>query len=62
MFRFETDGEVRWTSPETTGASATVPGAGDATGARYVRPKAIDTDGSKSVDHADWPASRFRCG
>jgi hypothetical protein len=61
-FSVEADGKVLWTSPEVTGASATVPAEVDVTGARHVRLKVTDTDGSKSGDHGDWAAARFRCG
>ncbi|WP_432073605.1 NPCBM/NEW2 domain-containing protein [Streptomyces wuyuanensis] len=61
-FSVEADGRVLWTSPEVTGRSATVPAEVDVTGARYVRLKVTDTDGSKSGDHGDWAAARFRCG
>ncbi|MEU4131556.1 NPCBM/NEW2 domain-containing protein [Streptomyces wuyuanensis] len=61
-FSVEADGTVLWTSPEVTGASATVPAEVDVTGARHVRLKVTDTDGSKSGDHGDWAAARFRCG
>ncbi|MFJ2474052.1 NPCBM/NEW2 domain-containing protein [Streptomyces sp. NPDC087659] len=61
-FSVEADGKVLWTSPEVTGASATVPAEVDVTGARHVRLKVTDTDGSKSGDHGDWAAARFHCG
>ncbi|MEU3298504.1 NPCBM/NEW2 domain-containing protein [Streptomyces sp. NPDC006678] len=61
-FSVEADGKVLWTSPKVTGASATVPAEVDVTGARHVRLKVTDTNGSKSGDHADWAGARFRCG
>ncbi len=60
-FSVEADGRVLWTSPRLTGASATVPVDVDVTGARHVRLRITDTNGSKSGDHGDWAAARFRC-
>lgn len=60
-FSVEADGKVLWTSPKLTGASATVPVDVDVTGARHVRLRVTDTNGSKSGDHADWAAARFAC-
>ncbi|MFE0704653.1 NPCBM/NEW2 domain-containing protein [Streptomyces sp. NPDC058872] len=60
-FSVEADGRVLWTSPRLTGASATLPVDVDVTGARHVRLRITDTDGSKSGDHGDWAAARFRC-
>ncbi|MER5884313.1 NPCBM/NEW2 domain-containing protein [Streptomyces sp. NPDC001941] len=60
-FSVEADGKTLWTSPKVTGASATAPVAVDVTGARHVRLKVTDTNGSKSGDHADWAAARFSC-
>ncbi|MFJ9812272.1 NPCBM/NEW2 domain-containing protein [Streptomyces sp. NPDC101158] len=60
-FSVEADGKVLWTSPRVTGASATVPVSVDVTGARHVRLKVTDTNGSKSGDHGDWAAARFAC-
>ncbi|MFF8609344.1 NPCBM/NEW2 domain-containing protein [Streptomyces sp. NPDC015346] len=60
-FSVEADGEVLWTSPKLTGASATVPVDVDVTGARHVRLRITDTNGSKSGDHGDWAAARFAC-
>ncbi|MCP3817226.1 NPCBM/NEW2 domain-containing protein [Streptomyces sp. A3M-1-3] len=60
-FSVEADGKVLWTSPKLTGASATVPVSVGLTGARHVRLKVTDTNGSKSGDHADWAAARFSC-
>ncbi|MEU7113948.1 NPCBM/NEW2 domain-containing protein [Streptomyces sp. NPDC046182] len=60
-FSVEADGRVLWTSPEVTGASATVPVDVDVTGARHVHLRITDTNGSKSGDHGDWAAARFDC-
>ncbi|MBT2444711.1 NPCBM/NEW2 domain-containing protein [Streptomyces sp. ISL-36] len=60
-FSVEADGRVLWTSPKLTGASATVPVDVDVTGARHVRLRITDTNGSKSGDHGDWAAARFAC-
>ncbi|MFE5661519.1 NPCBM/NEW2 domain-containing protein [Streptomyces sp. NPDC056517] len=60
-FSVEADGKVLWTSPRLTGASATLPVNVDVTGARHVRLRITDTNGSKSGDHADWAAARFGC-
>lgn len=60
-FSVEADGRVLWTSPRLTGASAPVPAHVDVTGARHVRLKVTDTNGSTSGDHADWAAARFTC-
>ncbi|MEU1158052.1 NPCBM/NEW2 domain-containing protein, partial [Streptomyces sp. NPDC005918] len=60
-FSVEADGKVLWTSPKVTGASATVPVDVDVRGARHVRLKVSDTNGSKSGDHADWAGARFTC-
>ncbi|MFI0981632.1 NPCBM/NEW2 domain-containing protein [Streptomyces sp. NPDC021093] len=60
-FSVEADGTVLWTSPKVTGASATVPVDVRLDGARHVRLKVTDTNGSKSGDHADWAAARFSC-
>ncbi|MEU3923153.1 NPCBM/NEW2 domain-containing protein [Streptomyces sp. NPDC029004] len=60
-FSVEADGEVLWTSPKVTGASATVPVDVPLVGARHVRLKVTDTNGSKSGDHGDWAAARFSC-
>ncbi|WP_406859896.1 NPCBM/NEW2 domain-containing protein [Streptomyces sp. HUAS MG47] len=61
-FSVEADGRVLWTSPKLTGASATVPVRVDLAGARHVRLRITDTNGSKSGDHGDWAAARFACG
>lgn len=61
-FSVEADGKVLWTSPKVTGASATVPVDVRLDGARHVRLKVTDTNGSKSGDHGDWAAARFYCG
>ncbi|MGW1886233.1 NPCBM/NEW2 domain-containing protein [Streptomyces sp. NPDC001970] len=61
-FSVEADGKVLWTSPKLSGASATVPAEVDVTGARHVRLRITDTNGSKTGDHGDWAAARFRCG
>ncbi|MGW5780247.1 NPCBM/NEW2 domain-containing protein [Streptomyces sp. NPDC003863] len=60
-FSVEADGRVLWTSPRLTGASATLPVNVDVTGAKHVRLKITDTNGSKSGDHGDWAAARFGC-
>ncbi|MFI6878008.1 NPCBM/NEW2 domain-containing protein [Streptomyces sp. NPDC050400] len=60
-FSVEADGKVLWTSPKVTGASATVPVDVDVSGARHVRLKVTDTNGSKTGDHGDWAAARFAC-
>ncbi|MET9586194.1 NPCBM/NEW2 domain-containing protein [Streptomyces sp. NPDC006539] len=60
-FSVEADGEVLWTSPKVTGASATVPVEVDVAGARHVHLKVTDTNGSKTGDHGDWAAARFSC-
>ncbi|MFF0557272.1 NPCBM/NEW2 domain-containing protein [Streptomyces sp. NPDC004266] len=60
-FSVEADGRVLWTSPRLTGASATLPVNVDVTGARHVRLRITDTNGSKSGDHGDWAAARFGC-
>ena len=60
-FSVEADGKVLWTSPRLTGASATLPVDVDVTGARHVRLRITDTNGSKSGDHGDWAAARFAC-
>ncbi|MGW2848227.1 NPCBM/NEW2 domain-containing protein, partial [Streptomyces sp. NPDC001274] len=60
-FSVEADGKVLWTSPKTTGASATVPVDVKLDGARHVRLKVTDTNGSKTGDHGDWAAARFSC-
>ncbi|MBT2510423.1 NPCBM/NEW2 domain-containing protein [Streptomyces sp. ISL-98] len=60
-FSVEADGKVLWTSPKVTGASATVPVDVKLEGARHVRLKVTDTNGSKSGDHGDWAAARFSC-
>ncbi|MFC8509260.1 NPCBM/NEW2 domain-containing protein [Streptomyces sp. NPDC057411] len=60
-FSVEADGEVLWTSPKLTGASATVPVDVDLTGARHVHLRVTDTNGSKSGDHGDWADARFDC-
>ncbi|MFJ6435768.1 NPCBM/NEW2 domain-containing protein [Streptomyces sp. NPDC091416] len=60
-FSVEADGKVLWTSPKVTGASATVPVDVPLDGARHVRLKVTDTNGSKTGDHGDWGAARFVC-
>ncbi|TQK43500.1 alpha-galactosidase-like protein [Streptomyces sp. SLBN-118] len=60
-FSVEGDGKVLWTSPKVTGASATVPVDVPLSGARHVRLKVTDTNGSKTGDHGDWAAARFNC-
>ncbi|MFJ5850029.1 NPCBM/NEW2 domain-containing protein [Streptomyces sp. NPDC092903] len=60
-FSVEADGKVLWTSPKVTGASAAVPVDVPLDGARHVRLKVTDTNGSKTGDHADWGAARFTC-
>ncbi|MFJ9041256.1 NPCBM/NEW2 domain-containing protein [Streptomyces sp. NPDC102406] len=60
-FSVEADGTVLWTSPKVTGASAAVPVDVDVSGARHVRLKVTDTNGSKSGDHGDWAAAKFAC-
>lgn len=60
-FSVEADGKVLWTSPRVTGASATVPVNVALGGARHVRLKVTDTNGSKTGDHGDWAAARFSC-
>ncbi|MDG4858611.1 glycoside hydrolase family 31 protein [Streptomyces sp. T-3] len=60
-FSVEADGKVLWTSPKLTGASATVPVDVALDGARHVRLKITDTNGSKSGDHGDWAAAKFSC-
>ena len=60
-FSVEADGKVLWTSPKVTGASATVPVDVALDGARHVRLKVTDTNGSKTGDHGDWGAARFNC-
>ncbi|WP_395359802.1 NPCBM/NEW2 domain-containing protein [Streptomyces sp. YH02] len=60
-FSVEADGKVLWTSPRLTGASATLPVNVDVAGARHVRLRITDTNGSKSGDHGDWAAARFDC-
>ncbi|MEU2025191.1 NPCBM/NEW2 domain-containing protein [Streptomyces sp. NPDC016469] len=60
-FSVEADGKVLWTSPKVTGASATVPVDVALDGARHVRLKVTDTNGSKTGDHGDWAAARFVC-
>ncbi|MFF3394860.1 NPCBM/NEW2 domain-containing protein [Streptomyces sp. NPDC002669] len=60
-FSVEADGKVLWTSPKLTGASATVPVDVGLDGARHVRLKVTDTNGSKTGDHGDWAAARFTC-
>lgn len=60
-FSVEADGKTLWTSPEVTGASATVPVDVPLGGARHVRLRITDTNGSKSGDHGDWAAARFSC-
>ncbi|MYT72935.1 MULTISPECIES: NPCBM/NEW2 domain-containing protein [unclassified Streptomyces] len=60
-FSVEADGKVLWTSPKVTGASATVPVDVDVTGARHLRLKVTDTNGSKTGDHGDWAAAAFTC-
>ncbi|MFF3459866.1 NPCBM/NEW2 domain-containing protein [Streptomyces sp. NPDC002730] len=60
-FSVEADGKVLWTSPKVTGASATVPVDVALDGARQVRLKVTDTNGSKTGDHGDWGAARFNC-
>ncbi|MBM7168204.1 NPCBM/NEW2 domain-containing protein [Streptomyces sp. G44] len=60
-FSVEADGEVLWTSPKVTGASATVPVDVDIRGARHVELKVKDTNGSRSGDHGDWAAAKFTC-
>ncbi|MDV9188998.1 NPCBM/NEW2 domain-containing protein, partial [Streptomyces sp. SR27] len=60
-FSVEADGKVLWTSPRLTGASATLPVNVDVTGARHVRLRITDTNGSRSGDHGDWAAARFGC-
>ncbi|WP_338694746.1 NPCBM/NEW2 domain-containing protein [Streptomyces sp. Q6] len=60
-FSVEADGTVLWTSPKVTGASATVPVDVDVSGARHVRLKVTDTNGSKTGDHGDWAAAKFTC-
>ncbi len=60
-FSVEADGRVLWTSPKVTGASATVPVDVRLDGARHVRLKVTDTNGSKTGDHGDWAAARFTC-
>ncbi|MDK0518570.1 NPCBM/NEW2 domain-containing protein [Streptomyces sp. ML-6] len=60
-FSVEADGEVLWTSPKLTGASATVPVDVRLDGARHVRLKVADTNGSRTGDHGDWAAARFTC-
>ncbi|MFE7776801.1 NPCBM/NEW2 domain-containing protein [Streptomyces sp. NPDC057445] len=61
-FSVEADGRRLWSSPKVSGASAAVPVEVDVTGARHVRLLVTDTNGSKSGDHGDWAAARFRCG
>ncbi|MFE7578262.1 NPCBM/NEW2 domain-containing protein [Streptomyces sp. NPDC057521] len=60
-FSVEADGKVLWTSPKVTGASETVPVDVALDGARHVRLKVTDTNGSKTGDHGDWGAARFVC-
>ncbi|MCX4583271.1 NPCBM/NEW2 domain-containing protein [Streptomyces sp. NBC_01481] len=60
-FSVEADGKVLWASPKVTGASATVPVDVPLVGARHVRLKVTDTNGSKTGDHGDWAAARFSC-
>ncbi|MFJ8822111.1 NPCBM/NEW2 domain-containing protein [Streptomyces sp. NPDC102467] len=60
-FSVEADGAVLWTSPKVTGASAAVPVDVDVSGARHVRLKVTDTNGSKTGDHGDWAAAAFTC-
>lgn len=60
-FSVEADGKVLWTSPKVTGASAAVPVDVPLDGARHVRLKVTDTNGSKTGDHGDWGAARFTC-
>ncbi|MDQ1006627.1 alpha-glucosidase (family GH31 glycosyl hydrolase) [Streptomyces sp. V4I23] len=60
-FSVEADGKVLWTSPKVTGASATVPVDVPLAGARHVRLKVTDTNGSKTGDHGDWAAAKFHC-
>lgn len=60
-FSVEGDGKVLWTSPKLTGASATLPVDVKLDGVRQVRLKVIDTNGSRTGDHGDWAAARFRC-
>ncbi|MYR66511.1 MULTISPECIES: NPCBM/NEW2 domain-containing protein [unclassified Streptomyces] len=60
-FSVEADGAVVWTSPKMTGASKTVPVDVPLDGARHVRLKVTDTNGSKTGDHGDWAAARFTC-
>lgn len=61
VFSVEADGKVLWTSPKLTGAAATVPVDVKLDGARHVRLKVTDSNGSKSGDHGDWAAARFHC-
>ncbi|KUJ70527.1 glycoside hydrolase [Streptomyces albus subsp. albus] len=61
-FSVEADGTVLWTSPKLTGASDTVSVDVPLNGARHVRLKVKDTNGSRSGDHGDWAAARFHCG
>ncbi|MFJ3902692.1 NPCBM/NEW2 domain-containing protein [Streptomyces sp. NPDC090025] len=60
-FSVEADGQVKWTSPKLTGASATVPVRVDLTGAHHVHLRISDSNGSKSGDHGDWAGARFDC-
>lgn len=60
-FSVEADGKVLWTSPKVTGASAAVPVDVPLDGARHVRLRVTDTNGSKTGDHGDWGAARFVC-
>ncbi|MFC7217905.1 NPCBM/NEW2 domain-containing protein [Streptomyces polyrhachis] len=60
-FSVEADGAEVWRSPKLTGASETVAVDVPLAGARHVRLKVTDADGSKSGDHGDWAAARFHC-
>ncbi|MZD08883.1 DUF5110 domain-containing protein [Streptomyces sp. SID5785] len=60
-YSVEADGKVLWTSPKVTGASDPVPVDVDVSGARHVRLKVTDTNGSKTGDHGDWAGARFTC-
>ncbi|WP_354639161.1 NPCBM/NEW2 domain-containing protein [Kitasatospora camelliae] len=59
-FSVEADGRTLWTSPTLTSASAPLPVDLPLGGAQRVTLR-VNTVGTRTGDHGDWAAARFRC-